>query len=259
MAATIVVTCPKCKNHLKGPAEVQGRKVRCKSCGTIFTAQPEPPARGKAAPPERSKPVPPAKKAAAKSGRSDPKPSAAPPPPVDEAKNPYGLMDDDRAMEIMAKAQAMTPVPGITPTGSQGMNVDKNPYGVTTLDLTPRCPHCAKDMEEGDIICLHCGYNTMSRSHARTKRVHHTTSGDWIGWLGPAIACALAFLGLVGFSLWFDLSYAPSLAPDWSDDNIRGVRIWVPVVCAFPAWFALVFAVKRLIIHPRPPEIEKTK
>src|SRR5205085_6093737 len=37
MAATIVVACPNCQKQLKGPAEIQGKKVRCKSCGHTFS------------------------------------------------------------------------------------------------------------------------------------------------------------------------------------------------------------------------------
>src|SRR5437588_12293152 len=39
-----------------------------------------------------------------------------------------------------------------------------NPYGVTELDLAPRCPNCAEEMESHDaVVCLHCGYNTLTR------------------------------------------------------------------------------------------------
>ena len=40
---------------------------------------------------------------------------------------------------------------------------DPNPYEVTDLDLTPRCPYCTHEMEEGEILCLNCGYNTATR------------------------------------------------------------------------------------------------
>ena len=121
MAATIVVTCPKCKNHLKGPAEVQGRKVRCKSCGTIFTAQANAPATTKAAPANRTRPVaPPAKKSAAKATKPESKPPPPASAPADDGKNPYGIMDDDFAMQLMAQAQALAPLPGARRRGQQG-------------------------------------------------------------------------------------------------------------------------------------------
>lgn len=237
---------------------MQGRKVRCKSCGSVFTAQaeaaPQKPVAG-----NRTRPAaPPVAKPGKGQTTAFTKAAAPPVPPEDDAQKPYTFLDDEEALEIMAKAQAMAPIPGTGPAGSnKGMDVDGNPYGVTTLDLTPRCPHCAKEMEEGDVVCLHCGYNTQSRTHARTKHIYHTTASDWILWLLPGVGCAIAFFSLVGFSVWFDLSYTAASLPDWNEDNIRGVRIWVPVICAFPAWFSLYFWVKRLILHPRPPEIEK--
>jgi hypothetical protein len=39
MAAMIVITCPECKKQLKGPAELQGKRVRCKACGQVFAVR----------------------------------------------------------------------------------------------------------------------------------------------------------------------------------------------------------------------------
>ncbi len=36
MAATITITCPECRKQIKAPAEVAGKKVRCKACGHVF-------------------------------------------------------------------------------------------------------------------------------------------------------------------------------------------------------------------------------
>lgn len=38
MAATIKITCPKCKKGFQAPDSVKGKKVKCKSCQEIFTA-----------------------------------------------------------------------------------------------------------------------------------------------------------------------------------------------------------------------------
>ncbi len=257
MAATIVVTCPKCKNHLKGPAEVQGRKVRCKSCNTVFTAEADPVKPATPPAPNRSKPTAPPARPAVKPAKTEakaPAPQAPPKPPDDDANKPYTFMDEDVAQQIMAKAQAIAPIVG---KDAKGMDIDGNPYGVTTLDLTPRCPHCAKEMDEGDIVCLNCGYNTQTRTHARTQRVYYNSGKDWTLWLLPGILCALAVLGIVGFLVWFE--FFPSWQWDPENTNHRGVRIWVFVICAFPTFFALRFAIKRLVFHPRPPDVEKHK
>jgi hypothetical protein len=36
MASAIVVACPSCRKQVKAPAELQGKKVRCKGCGQVF-------------------------------------------------------------------------------------------------------------------------------------------------------------------------------------------------------------------------------
>lgn len=83
MAAQILITCPECKKQLKGPAELQGKRIRCKACGQVFAV-------GAAAP----------KKSAAAPGKASGAPaakakSAPPPAPPEEevAKNPYQLTD----------------------------------------------------------------------------------------------------------------------------------------------------------------------
>jgi hypothetical protein len=84
MAGQIVITCPECKKQVKGPAELQGKRVRCKACGQVFAVR--------APPPDKSAP-------AAKKGSSTPaaKAKTATPPPAspeeDSAKNPYGMTE----------------------------------------------------------------------------------------------------------------------------------------------------------------------
>src|SRR5262245_44499307 len=47
-----------------------------------------------------------------------------------------------------------------------------NPYGITQLDIAPRCPNCANEMEsEEAVICLYCGYNTLTRTWGKTDKV----------------------------------------------------------------------------------------
>jgi hypothetical protein len=62
MTATIDVSCPECKKQVKATTELQGKKVRCKGCGHVFTI----PA---AAPGKDAKPAP--AKAAAKPADDD--------------------------------------------------------------------------------------------------------------------------------------------------------------------------------------------
>ena len=80
MAATITITCPECDKQIKAPAEVAGKKVRCKACGHVFAVKGGPA---------------PAGKAPAKAG--GPQAKAAPPKPKDEEEeegsDPYGVSD----------------------------------------------------------------------------------------------------------------------------------------------------------------------
>jgi hypothetical protein len=80
MAATITITCPECDKQIKAPAEVVGKKVRCKACGHVFAVKGGPAPAGKA----------PAKTAA-------PQAQAPPPKPKDEEEeegsDPYGVSD----------------------------------------------------------------------------------------------------------------------------------------------------------------------
>src|SRR5262249_37737004 len=69
--------------------------------------------------------------------------------------------------------------------------------GVTDEYLGPRCPECANAMEEGDIICLFCGYNTVSRTKPRFRKVREITGLDVFLHLLPGILCVLAVIGLV--------------------------------------------------------------
>src|SRR5437763_110466 len=60
---------------------------------------------------------------------------------------------------------------------------DPNPYDVTDLDLTPRCPHCAGEMESRDaVVCLHCGYNVQTREKAQTVKTIKNTFAEWVVW-----------------------------------------------------------------------------
>jgi hypothetical protein len=149
---------------------------------------------------------------------------------------------------------------------------DGNPYGVTTLDLTPRCPACAAEMEsEEAIICIACGYNTMTRKRAETLKVIRTTPLEWILWLGPGILSFLALIPLIGLLLylwaarpelnwqvpWGTLAY--EVDGDPPRDTSLYIRIWGGVFTLAAMFFATRFFVKRVILHFHPPLKLKSK
>jgi hypothetical protein len=140
---------------------------------------------------------------------------------------------------------------------------DSNPYGVTEEYLGPRCPECANAMEEGDKICLHCGYNTETRQRAPSKMVEELTGLDYFLWWLPGILCLIAVLALIGFDVWYCLSIADLVgdpkeaASPWYSVIAHGsVKMWLCIGSAFPVFYALMFAIKRLGFNYMPPEVE---
>ena len=115
--ASIDITCPDCKKQLKGPEELVGKNIRCKSCKAVFTV--------KAAS---------TRKSAAVSAKAR----------------------DDAATYALEDAEG------------------KNPYKMSDVVKSLRCPQCAADMEDGDIICLNCGYNTLTRVRQGVDHAHQT-------------------------------------------------------------------------------------
>jgi hypothetical protein len=132
------------------------------------------------------------------------------------------------------------------------------PYGVVSLELTSRCPHCANEMEEGAIVCLKCGYNTQSRDFHRTRRVADVTGGDIFLWLLPGILSVIALLGLIAFDFWYNLKVPELVKNDeWLEWLGSGaIRLWVVIISMFGMFLVARFAFKRLVLHPMPPEEE---
>ena len=247
MAAMISFTCPECKTQLKGPADMQGKKARCKRCSHIFVLKANAPAVPTSpAPANRGKPAQPTNAPARTSPGKPAGKKPAEPEPQTEAMT-YSFQDEDT--EVLAEGAKST-----TPSSHS-----QNPYGVTDLDLAPRCPFCAQEMESEDaIICLHCGYNTQTRSHPAVKRTYANTGGEIFLWLLPGIGCAIGILALIGFVCYLWLQLDPKdYTKVWYGDFIAPAQIWGSIVSAGVAFFLGRFAIKRLIFHPTPPEKEK--
>jgi hypothetical protein len=220
MPESIVITCPDCHKQLKGPAELIGKKIRCKACGHIFTVKAPAAAKTKPAPaPAKTKPAPAAKSAAAAQPLAEVL-------PVKE-KPPASHADD---------------VEG------------KNPYQITDIVLGHRCPQCAADMAEEDIICLSCGYNTQTRMRTSTVLTIENTTGEWVVWLAPGVLLALlAFVAVATICfLWLYFNNRDDTGARLQ--LIFAMQIWGSVFAAFVAWFSGRYAFKRLFINYRPPE-----
>jgi hypothetical protein len=122
-----------------------------------------------------------------------------------------------------------------------------------------RCPHCANAMEDEDVVCLHCGYNTVTRTQARTRKVRHISGFDVFLWLLPGIACALAVITLLAVDIVYCI-----FINEWVDQEAwysfvgsLGMKIWLVVPTLYIMYLATRFAIKRLILDNRPPEVEE--
>jgi hypothetical protein len=210
---------------------LQGKKIKCKACGTVFTVT------------------------GGKGGK---------------AKEPAVLEVQEVEEE---KRLSVAPAPD----DDEG---DGNPYGITEMTFVPRCPHCANEMEEGDVVCLHCGYNIETRTRPQLVKAIGHTGGDWFVWLAPGVLCVLTVFFLIAFFIlyhymlpWvlFDqqeyTAWSKTLAESGRfaacrDDGVPwfsfifhpGFETWIFIMCVFFGYKATRFAIKRLIFNPRPPE-----
>jgi hypothetical protein len=243
MAATVSFACPKCQAQLRGPAGLRGKKARCKKCGHTFVV---------GAPSGKS--AAPAPAAPRKSG-----PAPAPSNPADDdGPAMYSWLPEDANAQIN-QAQQMAPLKSDLQPKYEG--VERNPYGLTKLDETPRCPFCAKEMEADAIVCLHCGYNTQTRSVAKTKRTYAVTPAEQFMWLLPGILCAAAVFALIGgiVYLWTGLPdpHSKDLRESTWSEFIRPAQLWGTILAGFLIAGSGMFAIRRLFLHPKPPEKEK--
>jgi DNA-directed RNA polymerase subunit RPC12/RpoP len=86
MATTIEIACPKCENEIKVPADLAGKKIRCKECRHAFVVKAPPGSKAKAADKGAK-----AAKGAAAGKDAKPKPGA-----VEETDDkPYEVTDHD--------------------------------------------------------------------------------------------------------------------------------------------------------------------
>jgi len=235
MEATILVTCPDCKKQLKGPAELQGKKVRCKFCGHTFTVTVDAPSK-----------APAGKSASAKTTvdrSAQAKPAQAQAPAKRSGSSPGPA-------KSKPGAGAASPSPA---QPSSNPAVEQNPYKMGDVVKFSRCPQCASEMDEDAIICLDCGYNLQTRARTETRKTYQTTAGDRTKWLLPGTICAIVAVIAVGVMAFLWIYF-------WSQRDeqlIFAMQVWGSVISAFTAWFTGRFAFKRLILHPVPPEKPK--
>lgn len=231
----VEVACPSCEKGLKVPEAVFGKKIKCKHCGHAFVVEdPARPAKAKkaAAP---SKPGGGAKPKKEEPKKDAPKPAAA----------PYKFEDDDD-------------------------DANPNPMGVITEEDVARCPFCAQELDPPDAkVCLHCGFNNLTRTQAETKKVWAPDSNDYLNHLAPGVGALALCIVLIALDVvillnmrdWLTGSFLETDQPDPMDPSRKSflVRpgafitlIWAATV--MPIIGAARFAIMRLAVHNQPAE-----
>ncbi len=136
---------------------------------------------------------------------------------------------------------------------------DSAAYGVGHIDLSPRCPNCAKEMLSADaVICVHCGYNTLTRVHGETKKLVAVSAGEHFMYLLPALSAAAIFIVIVITLIFYDTVLTEWLeASKASWITHESLRMWATILLLALLWGIGTIAFNTLVLHPKPPDVEK--
>ncbi len=145
--------------------------------------------------------------------------------------------------------------------------------GVIAEAEVARCPHCAKELDPPDAkVCLHCGFNNLTRMKAETKKVFAPDSSDYMNHLGPGIGALAICIALIVMDIvillnmreWMVGTFLETDTPDPTDPSRKSMLvrpgafitlIWAATI--MPIIGTARFAIKRLAIDNKP--LEKAK
>ncbi len=136
---------------------------------------------------------------------------------------------------------------------------DSTGYQLGEFDVRPRCPNCANLLEsEEAVICLFCGYNTQTRTWGQTVKATAITGGQHFVYLLPGLIFLLLLILFIIGLLFFCLEQPPLVAGTWAwFFDHESMRMWIiGISLGFMYAFGWL-AVRRLMLNPRPKEIEK--
>lgn len=216
--AIVTLTCPRCEKQFKSDPELYGKRVRCPACQEPFV-------------------IP----------------------------SPDGKIDEEGLRQIIDlpdfEMQREADARNAIQAAPQRFFLDEDDgpaqYGVTEEAEVPRCPNCREPMESEDaIVCLNCGYNTVTRTWGRTKKAIETTLADHIRWLLPGLICAGMILVLMIFCLYYCLLLPAHLDYYTSWLGSEPLKMWTVIINLCIMWPLGYFAYRRLIINPTPPDKE---
>ncbi|MBM4072498.1 MAG: hypothetical protein FJ271_26750 [Planctomycetes bacterium] len=251
MAGSPIITCPECGKKFKGKDDLSGRRIRCPFCAEAFVVGGS--QDSERTPPRKQKPDVAGAKDVAVAKKANPSTRPAPPSPRPSPPKP------STPKPSAAKPVPPPAVPTQAAKGDDDEDDGKNPYGITNLDLAPRCPNCASEMEsEEAVVCLHCGYNTLTREWGKTEKVIATTGGEHFLYLLPGLLAAIFIILQIVGMLYYCLALPYHARGTWlAFTDHESMRVWTTVGGMFDIWPIGYFAFNRLVLKPRPPDKKK--
>lgn len=136
---------------------------------------------------------------------------------------------------------------------------NQDPYAVTNLDIRARCPNCANLMEsEEAIICLFCGYNTLTRQWGKTEKVIGITFGEHLVHLLPGLGMLTGIVLLIIGLLFMCLALPNMVVKTWASFlDSEAMRLWIASLVLMICWVMGMWTFKRLVLNPMPEEEKK--
>jgi len=179
---------------------------------------------------------------------------------------PMGKAASAKSEAVESAKPAAAPAPVVTEAPKPAYDDDDdggdNPYGVKQVDLTPRCPNCTEEMGPHDIICLSCGYNTLTREWGRTNKTVGITFGQHFMYLLPALGSASFMFFSIVFLIYYTVvsPYHFAALDNWVGWVLRlsdheSMRMWTTVIFLLWIWMGGMFCFKKFIEKPKPDEV----
>jgi hypothetical protein len=226
MATTLTVTCPECKKQFKAPADLVGKKIRCKGCEAIFTVKSAPAVK----PTSKAKPAAPTE-----------------PPPIalrqeeEDDDNPYGVDKLDNVPRCPYCTYEMEE--GAIICLNCGYNVHtrehfrtKKVYETTAMDYFLWWLPAFGCILAILLMVGYCVFHHYALPGILIKnwdKVYADKKED----RGDTISAEE--------TPWYAFIFRPE------------IEVWLAVGALFGSWKAGRFAYKRLVQDNQPPEIEK--
>jgi hypothetical protein len=141
---------------------------------------------------------------------------------------------------------------------------EEGAYGLREEYLGARCPECAEKMGDDDVICLHCGYSTITRTKPKPRKVREQTGGDVFLHLLPGILSAMGGLMVLTWLVADWIYWALFWEVPEGIEDVRAYRsgayccmTWWSIFRIWVIYKAARFGIKRLAIDNKPPEVEE--